>query len=337
MPKPFHINQDDTSVLEAYLRGLNWLEAGERFIKVEKAGEGNMNLVLRVITSERSFIIKQSRPWVEKYPQIKAPQGRVLMEAKYYELIQSHSYLQSLSPRLLEKDEPNFALCFEDLGASSDFLSLYKDEFSIHQGELVALVRYLSELHRSVNSQTTSEIITNHEMRELNHYHIFVFPFEQENGFNLDSIQPGLQEIAMPLKNDAEQKEVIAKLGKIYLADGDTLLHGDFYPGSWLRISTGIKVIDPEFCFFGLPEFDLGVMLAHLKLANQPKEIMQFVVESYSGKLDKKLLFGFAGVEIMRRLLGVAQLPLPMSIAKKKSLLDDAFGLVMHSEPMILK
>lgn len=312
------------------MRELNWLGTNEHLVKTEKAGEGNMNLVLRVITSGRSFIIKQSRPWVEKYPQIKAPQQRALMEAKYYELIQNHPYLQALSPRLLGKDELNFTLCLEDLGASSDFMRLYKGE-TINHNELAALVCYLSELHRLVNKQSSSGIITNREMRKLNHRHIFVLPFEENNGFNLDNIQPGLQEVAMAFKNESELKKSIAELGELYLADGNVLLHGDFYPGSWLRTTTGIKVIDPEFCFFGPPEFDLGVMLAHLKLANQSQETIQFVIDNYSCKLNEKLFYGFAGVEIMRRLLGVAQLPLEMSVAKKTSLLEEANDLIIQS------
>lgn len=40
---------------------------------VEREGEGNMNCVVRVMTSRRSFILKQSRPWVEKYPGFAAP------------------------------------------------------------------------------------------------------------------------------------------------------------------------------------------------------------------------------------------------------------------------
>jgi len=54
------------------------------------------------------------------------------------------------------------------------------------------------------------------------------------------------------------------ELGDLYLSDGPTLLHGDFYPGSWLRTTQGIRIIDPEFAFTGAAEFDVGVFAAHL-------------------------------------------------------------------------
>ena len=50
--------------------------AAESVCGLGRAGEGNMNLTLRVQTEERSFILKQARPWVEKYPDIPAPKER---------------------------------------------------------------------------------------------------------------------------------------------------------------------------------------------------------------------------------------------------------------------
>ena len=60
----------------------------ESVIAAERAGEGNMNCTLRVRTNERTFILKQARPWVEKYPQIEAPDERALVEAAFYRIAQ---------------------------------------------------------------------------------------------------------------------------------------------------------------------------------------------------------------------------------------------------------
>src|SRR5207237_1305710 len=115
-------------------------------------------------------------------------------------------------------------------------------------------------------------------------------------------VTPGLGDAAHRLKADVGYREEVLALGSLYLNEGDCLLHGDFFPGSWLRSPEGIKVIDPEFCFFGPPEFDLGVMLAHLYLAHQDASILK----AYSSAVDRELVVRFAGVEIMRRLIGVA-------------------------------
>jgi 5-methylthioribose kinase len=48
-----------------------------------------------------------------------------------------------------------------------------------------------------------------------------------------------------------------------------------------------------------------------------------------AAQLDDRLVLGFAGVEIMRRLIGVAQLPLPYGLDVKSRLLALSAHLVL--------
>jgi 5-methylthioribose kinase len=166
-------------------------------------------------------------------------------------------------------------------------------------------------------------------MRTLNHEHIFEFPFLEENGFDLDQIQLGLQEASLPYKRDAVLKAKIHALGQRYLKTGKTLIHGDYYPGSWLEVSSGIKIIDPEFGGLGDAEFDLGVFLAHLDLAQQNERHSKLVQETYTIPLDWSLVEQYRGVELLRRLIGIAQLPVTLSLDEKKSLLARARTYLM--------
>ena len=56
--------------LTVLLTKYNILFENEDLLNVTKAGEGNMNVVLRIKTNRRSFIFKQSRPYVQKYQDI---------------------------------------------------------------------------------------------------------------------------------------------------------------------------------------------------------------------------------------------------------------------------
>ena len=119
-------------------------------------------------------------------------------------------------------------------------------------------------------------------------------------------------------------------LGAGYLEDGTTLVHGDYFPGSWVKSSRGIAVIDPEFCFLGSAEHDSGVMLAHLILAGEtPSQVDAVERAAADDGCDPGLVRQLAGVEIMRRLIGVAQLPLSASIERKRELLGRARRLVL--------
>lgn len=316
----------DKVELEAYLKEQGWLQPEEKVSHVEIPGAGNMNFTLRVKTGARSFIIKQSRDYVEKYPQVAAPAQRVLRESDFYKLISEKEGLQRMMPKLTGLDTVNNVIAMEDLGAGNDFTFLYQEGEVISENDLESTISFLTNLHKSFDAKSSSLVITNTEMRQLNHEHIFIYPYLKENGLNLDDVLMGLEEAAQSYKSDENLKAEVQKLGKMYLADGHKLLHGDYFPGSWLKTNDGIKIIDPEFCFFGPPEFDLAVMVAHLKMADQPQTVIDKALSLYRthNAFDKSLQEKFTAIEILRRILGLAQLPLTVGLEKRKSLMAEA-------------
>lgn len=301
-------------------------------MSLERPGEGNMNQVLRVVTNQRSVILKQSRPWVQKFPQIDAPVERVLIEARFYELINRNAFFRQFAPRVLGRDSGNYVLLLEDLGKGADFTFIYQLEHTIEATHLEQLTRILSHLHHLEFDRETRETFPdNLGMRRLNHQHLFVFPLAEDTGFDLDEVQPGLQEIALPYKRDEKLRKSMQELGEHYLSTGPCLLHGDYFPGSWLKIGTEVKIIDPEFCFFGPPEYDLGVMLAHLNMARTHAEMVTEAREKYQppAGFDEALRRKFTGMELIRRLIGLAQLPLDLQLKEKAALLGEAREMVV--------
>ena len=327
----FILDAKDVSSLESYLKVQGWFLQEERVNKVSIPGEGNMNYVLRISTPDRSFIVKQSREYVEKYPHVSAPADRVLMEAAFYQTTNADPLISKFTPEMIGIDRTNNIMALEDLGTASDFMFLYQQSRVIDISQLAELTDFLTCLHMQFPKMSGGESFKNWGMRTLNHAHIFLYPFAEENGFDLDSVQPGLQAAAADFKNDDKLKQEVGRLGQLYLSEGNCLLHGDFYPGSWLETSSGIKIIDPEFCFYGPAEFDLGVMIAHLYLAGQTEAMINFTKDRFSSylQLDNILLNQFVGVEIMRRLIGLAQLPLSSTISQKRELLKFARGLIV--------
>lgn len=331
-----HVDAQQPLVLQDYLRRRGWLDAGETISSVEKPGEGNMNYTLRVITPNRTLIVKQSRGYVEKYPTIAAPADRAVIEGQFYQRIQAVPMLAGQMPQLLGMDVETNVLVLEDLGAASDFTFLYLPCRQLSEADALTLTGYLSALHGQFTTQSPDPDFDNRAMRALNHEHIFTYPFLENNGFDLDTIQPGLQALAQSYKRDATLKRTVQELGGVYLPETGmdnpvTLLHGDYYPGSWLQTASGTKIIDPEFCFYGPAEFDLGVMMAHLMMAEQPPTVLNAVLTNYQpiDGFDESLRRRFTGVEIMRRLIGLAQLPLSLSLDVKRHLLDEAHSLLI--------
>ncbi|WP_019037543.1 phosphotransferase [Psychroflexus tropicus] len=324
----------DKASLENYLKAQTWLQLNEQITAVEVPGDGNMNFTIRVKTKERSFIIKQSRNYVEKYPQVPAPEERALREAEFYQMVAKHESLSRQMPQLKGVDKANHVLNLEDLGDGVDYTFLYQEGQIIDEAELEQIMSFITDLHNSINTNTTRASLPNLEMRKLNHEHIFIYPYLENNGLNLDDILPGLKAIGQPFKKDEHLKRKVEVLGKRYLQDGTTLLHGDFFPGSWLKTDVGIKFIDPEFCFFGEVEFEIGVTLAHLKMANQTEATIEKALKTYKNlnPIDESLCQQFMAVEILRRILGLAQLPLSLDLAQRESLLKEARTLLLSDD-----
>ena len=330
----FILHANEPEQLAVYLKQQQWLQQDETIVSVAKPGEGNMNCVLRIETETRSFIIKQSRGYVEKYPQVLAPAERAVTEGAFYTKIAQAKEVQEAMPVLLGIDTVNNVIALEDLGKTNDYAVLYDLKQQLQEEELQQLVQYLNGLHQVFQKTVIDNELINTEMRALNYEHVFEYPFKIENGFNLGDVQMGLEELAMPYKKNADLKNKIERLGSLYLSKGKYLLHGDFYPGSWLKTNEGIKIIDPEFCFYGLREFDLAVLLAHLYLTQQDESAIAYVKENYTmyNELNETILNGFIGTEIMRRLIGLAQLPLKMDLKTKGALLEFAQHLILKQQ-----
>ncbi len=334
-PGSFFLDPFDTQALCQFLQTRGWLQPEESVQAAERAGGSNMNCVLRVRTDKRSFILKQSRPWVEKYPQIPAPWNRACIEARFYEEARKDSALAPHLPKLLGFDAAERLLMFEDLGPTPDLRNFYQAPQNwMGETDWQTPLHFLLDLHTRFRDPALSAVFSNGAMRRLNHEHIFWLPLRQDNGLNLDAITPGLARLAEQLQTNADYVGTVGELGKRYLGDTaqeGSLLHGDYFPGSWVKAGGKFYVIDPEFSFYGPPEWDVGVMAAHLLLAGHPAESISRVPEWYSaaGPWDERLMRQFAGTEIMRRLIGVAQLPLPYGLDRKRELLQRSLDLVL--------
>lgn len=130
---------------------------------------------------------------------------------------------------------------------------------------------------------------------------------------------------------------------------GQALLHGDLHSGSIFANETGIKVIDPEFAFYGPMGYDIGNVIGNLffawarKAFTAPEEtetiaavrrVIQETTDKTWAKLEDQYdalvtfplyrapafrrrwledvradAFGYAGTEILRRTVGGSKVP----------------------------
>jgi len=321
----------EKKTLTDYLKSHKLIDVQDEVLEISKPGEGNMNFVSRVTTMKTTLIIKQANGFVQKYPEIPAPKERILVEGTFYKTVENYPSISKFLPNILLMDNDHYVLGLEDLGKNKDFTSLYRRGQALDKDNLWLLLNFLNQLHNKITIQAIQNFPDNLKLRKLNHEHLFVYPFLKENGFSLDTVLPGLQNVALKYKTDSTLFKKLAALGEIYLRRGNTLLHGDYYPGSWLQTDSGIKIIDPEFCFIGPREFEMGIFMAHIILSQSPHRLLEFLVSNYDSDqpMDWVLARKFMGVEILRRIIGLAQLPLELSLDEREDICSEAFSYIM--------
>lgn len=315
------------------------LATPDESLALERPGASNMNCVWRARLPGRSLILKQARPWVEKYPTLAAPVERTEAEARFYRLAARDPALAARLPAVIDHDAMAHVLVLADLAPATSLEPGYAGTTRLTTPELDDLAATITRLHRLALPPADAPDLRNHAMRTLNHAHLFDLPLRADGPFDafLESVTPGLAGLARDLRADADYVARVAALGHRYLNhDHPHLIHGDLFLGSLLRAPGGeIMLLDPEFSFGGEPEFDLGVFYAHLILSGHDDALVARWLArtvTVAGR-DATLTRHYAGVEIMRRLIGVAQLPLARSLPQKAALLARSRSLVESDRP----
>ncbi len=183
----------------------------------------------------------------------------------------------------------------------------------------------------------------------------------------LDRIEPGLGAAASAVRADHALREAVDDLGRRYLNGGPCLVHGAFHPGNWLALPAGgVRVVSPQYGGWADAEFDVGTGLAHLLLATQSDEIVKAFVRAAAPKeareavgadgspeerdpeteppghpadqafVDRELTARYAGVEMVRRLIGGGQLPMETDAGVRCALLETARAAIVSGTLEVL-
>lgn len=312
MSEPVPLQETD---LAGYLAGLGLLSPGEGS-EVERAGDGNINWVRRVrsLARSRSFIVKQARPALEKFPEYRVSTARIVCEARWYERVASFDQGR-VCPRVHHFDPERRALVLEDLGDAETLAARLA-----HGGDAseaaAALGAFLGRVHAGTRDPALARRFENEEMRRLHGDHIFLLPF-RANAFPLS---PRLRERAERLAAETQLVERIDAAYARYGGRARALIHADVQPTNVLLAPDGPKLLDAEIAHVGDPAFDVGQLMAHLRLPaiarGEPRAAAPAVAalwraysQALAGALDVRFdeVAVYAGIELLRRTLGAAR------------------------------
>ncbi|WP_405733530.1 S-methyl-5-thioribose kinase [Streptomyces sp. NBC_01537] len=332
--------------IAAYLRERG--HADGEHLTVREVSDGNMNRVFIATGPTHSLAVKQALPWVRvagpswpmspsradaearAYAQVAAVAPDTIPAILGYDAANYALTMEDMSDlrvlRTVLNEGGSYGDTSRHVGEFVAALSFATSDFGMSSADRKALIAasVSPELCKITEDVVLSEPYIEHEH---NHWH------------------PALDDLAAAFRADPLLRTEVADLRHTFMTGAQALLHGDLHTGSIMvgnREGTPVvRVFDPEFSFVGPIGFDLGLYWGNalvsgiraralgikgdhadqLALSWQafetefrrlwPTRVDTFFDDAYLDRFLRRLWsdsLGFAGAEIIRRIIGFAHL-----------------------------
>ncbi len=313
-------------------------------LEAEELSDGNLNFVFRVFESAnpaKSILVKQGVPYLRVAGESwRLSPARAGFEARALDL--QHRFAPGFVPVPYWFDEIMFVNAMEDLRVHEVMRKPMVNRVRFKNlgatiGDFLAKTLFGTS-DFGMEAKQKKVLMTqfaNTELCEITEDLIFTEPFEAvllEGKQNRNQFDPGIKPALEKLQADLELKEVVAKLKYRFMTSSQALLHGDLHTGSIMASQpdehhrADIRVIDPEFAFFGPIGFDVGLFVANLFLnasAQHGHAPDQNSSDAYRSYLFQQYRFCWEAFELGFR----AQLENANSISWRSTLFQDELML----------
>lgn len=259
----------DTDAVKAYtVEVLHYFEPAEE-LSCTEIGDGNINYVSRVqsLRDGRSIIVKQADKLLRS-------SGRPLdlyrnkIEAQILKL--QGELAPGYVPRVFRYDETMAAISMEDISAYGNLRKeLAEGRVYGHLAEnlstfMIETLLPTTDLVMERNEKKRRvQFYTNPELCNITEDLVLTEPYY--NFKNRNIITPGNEAyVEQYLYQNEALKAEVGKLRYQFMNHAQALLHGDLHSGSVFANEQGIKVIDPEFAFYGPMGYDIGNVVGNL-------------------------------------------------------------------------
>lgn len=324
----------------------------EEQLEAMEIGDGNINYVFKIWNPEtgKSLVIKQADAFLRSSGRpLDMYRNKIEAEILGIEGKLAHSYV----PTVYNYDEVMHALAMEDISNYKNLRTeLMKGKTFEHFSENISTFLVYTLLPTTdlvidrAEKKERVKRFTNPQLCDISEDLVFTEPY---NDYKKRNIIPeeNLEFVKKMLYDDKELKAEVGILRDNFMNHSQALIHGDLHSGSIFINDEGIKIIDPEFAFYGPMGYDIGNVIGNLifswinKIFVQPDsqrflswmektiaEIMDSFIEKFTDKYDKEVTLdiyksegfkshylnyvlsdsvGYAGTEIIRRVVGDAK------------------------------
>ena len=225
-----------------YLRQCRWI--GTEPARATTLSGGVSNVVFRVQTGERDFVVKQSRPRLRTRDAWFSDLERVYREQQVIETL--HALLPDDVPEVLFADRDNYAFAMSAAPTEAEVWKtlLLAGNVDLDLGTRTGFL--LGRMHQATAEQPA-----------------LVEPFGDHTAFVQLRVDPFYRrvqerrpEVAAPIEGLIEQMLTVR----------EGLCHGDYTPKNLLIHGSSLLLVDYETAHHGDPTMDLGLCLCHFLL-----------------------------------------------------------------------
>lgn len=241
-------------------------------ISCVEIGDGNINYVFKAWTEKdgRSVIVKQADKRLRS-------SGRPLdlyrnkIEARI--LAMEGELAPAYIPKVFHYDETMAALSMEDISAYKNLRKeLKENRVYSHLAENLSSFLAASLLPTTdlvMDRQEKKKLVkffTNPELCDITEDLVLTEPYYDYKNRNI--VTPGNEDFVKEfLYEDEKLHTQVGILRDRFMNCAQALIHGDLHSGSIFANEDGIKIIDPEFAFYGPMGYDIGNVIGNLFFA----------------------------------------------------------------------
>ncbi|MGP1567593.1 MAG: S-methyl-5-thioribose kinase [Peptoanaerobacter stomatis] len=270
-----HFLLDDKSAIDYIRYKSDFFGADEKLV-CKEIGDGNINYVFKIIGQNKSVVLKQADVLLRSS---KRPLdiNRIYIESEVLK-IQS-SYSKSV-PEIYFYDDIMHIIAMEDISSYKNMrLELLNGRIFPDFADQITdflvdtLVPTTDLIMKSEEKKKDVQKFINIEMCDISEDLVFTEPYYDYKNRNV-ILEKNRDFVQKNIYDNERLHFKVAIMRNNFMNNVQALIHGDLHTGSIFINESGIKIIDPEFAFYGPMAYDIGNVIGNLYFAMYYNEIV---------------------------------------------------------------
>lgn len=290
-----HYKMEGDDIIDYVFEHSNFFDSNENLV-CEEIGDGNINYVYRIFdtNTKQSLILKQADVQTRVRPDGYLNPDRNIREAEVLKLY--NKCVPGFSPKIIYADPVMAAIIMEDIGSYSNLrMELMAGKIFYGIEELIA--RFIVDtslpstdlvLAYQKKFQAAAKFY-NPDLCKITEDLVFTHPYKDVRRRNI-LLPENADWLKKKFYEDSNLIARVAVLKEKFNNYSQGLIHGDLHSGSIFvkneNEETKIKIIDPEFAFYGPIAYDLGNVLAHFIFAQGYAKYSPLFVDEEKQRTD---------------------------------------------------